>query len=429
MRNTNFRFTAVLMAAFAMVFCLAQPGHAYSVLSHQAIVDAGWDKSIKPVLLKRFRALSPEQLKEARAYAYGGSIIQDMGYYPFGNRFFTDLVHYCRSGDFVEALISESVDVNEYAFALGALAHYASDNDGHSIGTNRAVPIIFPKLRSKYGNLVTYEEKPSAHLAVEFSFDVLQVARAQYAPSAYHDFIGFKVSKPVLERAFKKTYGLELKDVFVNLDLAIGSYRKTVSTIIPEITKVAWEAKKKDIEKLTPGITAEKFIYRLSPADFEKEWGSQYEKPGPSAKVLASIVRVVPKVGPLKPLAFKSITPEAERLFVDSFENALGRYRTLLAQLNNGRLQLENTDFDTGRPTRAGEYRLADETYAGLLKELAEHDFAEATPELRRNILAFYKNLNAPIATKKDRSDWRDTLRALDRLKSIQVSNAGLRNQ
>jgi hypothetical protein len=415
-------FQAALLPLIIAVF--AQTSFGYSVLTHQAIIDSLWEDSIEPLLVKRFPGASAEQLREARAHAYGGAIIQDMGYYPFGSRLFTDLAHYVRSGDFIEALIDESRDLNEYSFALGALAHYAADNIGHSIGTNRAVPLVYPKLRAKHGEVITYAEHSSSHIKVEFGFDVLQVARGRYAPEAYHDYIGFKVAKPVVERAFFKTYGLELKEIFGSLDLAVGSYRKAVSDIIPQMTRVAWEAKRDEIQKLTPGVTREKFIYNLSRAEYEKEWGTEYKKPGFFSKALACFIRVLPKVGPLKVFAFRVPTPEAEKLLMESFNATLDRYRAVLAQVKSGSLDLQNRDFDTGRPTRAGEYRLADEAYAKLLEKLEEKNFENASPELRHNILAFYSDLSAPIATKRDRGDWRDLLRALDRLKTAPSQSA-----
>lgn len=407
-----------------LVLATAQRSFGYSVLTHEAIIDTTWNDSLKPALMKRFPRASADQLREAHAYAYGGAIIQDMGYYPFGSKIFTDLVHYVRSGDFIEALLKEASDLNEYAFALGALAHYAADNEGHSIAVNPAVPVIYPKLRAKFGNRVTYADDPAAHLKTEFGFDVLQVARGKYASQAYHDFIGFEVSKPVLERAFKRTYGIELTDIFANLDLALGSYRRAVSTIIPEMTKVAWETKKDAIEKTTPGVTREKFVYGLSDADYEKDWGKQYEKPGAFDKTLALFIRVIPKVGPFAPLSFKPPTPEAERMFNRSFDATLVRYRSMIRQTRSGRIDLQNKDFDTGNPTRAGEYKLADETYAELLSKLAGKDFKDVTPDLRQNILAFYGDLNAPIATKKDKKEWRDTLQSLSRLKAASAQQA-----
>jgi Zinc dependent phospholipase C len=407
-----------LVATIVLVLSVTHLSLGYSVLTHEAIIDSTWDDSIKPILLKRFPGATPEQLREAHANAYGGAIIQDMGYYPFGSKLYTDLVHYVRSGDFVETLLSESQDINEYAFALGALAHYASDNTGHPVGVNPAVPVLFPKLRARYGNRVTYVEDPTAHLKTEFGFDVVQLARGRYASDNYHDFIGFKVSKPLLERAFKKTYGIEMKDLFISLDLALGTYRRAVSTVIPEMTKVAWETKKDEIAKNSPGITREKFVYQLSRADYEKEWGKQYEKPGPLDKTLSLFFRVVPKVGPFSTLSFKVPTPETERMFLKSFDETLTRYRGLLQDARMNKLNLDNRDFDTGEATRAGEYQLADETYAKFLQKLAKSKFEGVTPEIRQNILSFYKDLNAPIATKKDKDDWQKTVRALDMLKA-----------
>jgi hypothetical protein len=213
-RFKSFSLSVPIILGLIFGTCSAPNCSGYSVLTHEAIIDAAWKESIMPVLLKRFPNATPEELLRAHAYAYGGAIIQDMGYYPFGNSFFSDLTHYVRTGDFVLALIEESRDLNEYAFALGALAHYAADTSGHPIATNRAVAMMYPQLAKKYGPVVTYEEKPSAHMKVEFGFDVDQVAKGNYAPKAYHDFIGFEVSKPVLERAFAKILSRYVEHLF-----------------------------------------------------------------------------------------------------------------------------------------------------------------------------------------------------------------------
>jgi hypothetical protein len=409
------------MAALALLLCGPSLSFSYSVLTHEAIIDSVWGDSIQSLITRRFPEATAEQLREAYAYAYGGALIQDMGYYPFGSKLFTDLTHYVRSGDFVEALLAESQDINEYAFALGALSHYAADNKGHSMAVNHVVPALYPKLRVKYGDEVTYDENPTAHMRAEFGFDVLQVARGRYAPTDYRNFIGFKVSKPVLERAFKATYALELKDVFSDLDLAIGSYRRAASAIIPKMTQVAWETKKDDIEKLTPGVAHEKFIYNITSADYEKEWGKKYDKPDFEDKLLAFFFSIIPRIGPLKTLSFKPITPETERLFLDSFEVTLDQYRALLRQAKPGRIVLVNMNLDLGRPTRAGEYRLADKAYSDLVTKLHKHEFNNVTPELRKNILEFFSDRNASIATKKDSGDWRKIRLALDELKTTRI--------
>jgi hypothetical protein len=414
MRRSLFRS----LVSLVLVCSLAGGTFGYSVLTHEAIIDSMWGESIKPIIIARFPQANEEQLREAYAHAYGGSLIQDMGYYPLGNKLFTDLTHYVRSGDFIEALLSESQDINEYAFALGALAHYAADNAGHSIAVNHAVPVLYPKLRTKYGDEVTYDEHATSHIRTEFAFDVAQVARGRYSPTEYRNFIGFKVAKPVLERAFKATYALELKDVFPDTDAAIGSYRRAASVIIPRMTKVAWETKMDAIEKNTPGVTQEKFVYQLAVNDYNKEWGESYDKPDFEDKLLGFIVSILPRIGPLKALSFKPITPETEQLFLDSFEVTLTQYRDLLGRVQPGRLDLENKNFDLGRATRAGEYRMADEAYGELVTKLAKREFSDVKPELSLNILAYFSDTNAPVAMKKDASDWRKFIVALDKLKA-----------
>lgn len=406
------------LICLAFLAPLAPSSRAYSVLTHEAIIDSAWDAGIKPLLLKRFPQSTPDDLTEAHAYSYAGSIIQDMGYYPFGSKFFSDLLHYVRSGDYILNLIKESQDLNEYAFALGSLAHYAADTNGHSIAVNQSVPLEYPKLRRRYGKVVTYEDNPTAHLKVEFSFDVLQVARGDYAPKAYHDFIGFKVSKDLLDRAFRDTYGLELKDVFKSLDLAIGTYRHTVSAIIPEMTKVAWDLKKDDFIKSKPSLTRRKFVYNLSRSSYRKEWDGHYEQPGVGARVLAFFFRVLPKVGPLKTFAFKSPTPATDKLFQESFNKTMDAYRALLKEQDARQLQLSNRDFDTGKPTQPGEYRMADNAYAKLARELAGHDPSSVPPGVRDSVLAFFNDLNQPYKTKDDPKEWESTVAAVQKLQS-----------
>src|SRR5437868_14218726 len=228
----------VCAAALLLVVLMCSGGSfGYSVLTHEQIVDLLWTDEIQPLLLKRYPGLSEDQIKEAHAYAYGGAVVQDLGYYPFGNREFSDLVHYVRSGDFVRELLLESQDLNEYAFALGALSHYASDIAGHP-AVNMAVAIEYPKLRAKYGKSVRYAEDKSAHLKTEFGFDMVQVAKNRYASERYHDFIGFKVSKPLLDRVFPVAYGVTSSVVLTHEDLTIGSYRFVVSRLIPQVTQV-----------------------------------------------------------------------------------------------------------------------------------------------------------------------------------------------
>jgi hypothetical protein len=408
---------AIVVLAALLLSPLLQ---AYSVLTHEAIIDTAWDPEIKTLLLKRFPMATPEELVHAHAVAYAGAIIQDLGYYPFGNKFFSDLTHYVRSGDFIVNLVKESQTLDEYAFALGALAHYGADTQGHSIAVNRAVPLQYPKLRRKYGMVVTYADDKTSHIRVEFSFDVLQVARGNYAPNAYHDFIGFDVQVDVLSRAFHDTYSLEMTDLFGDLDLSLGTYRRAVSTFIPALTRAAWTTKKKELMAVQPTITRKKFLYNIKRAQYRREWKEKYQEPGIGTKILAFIIRILPKIGPLKALSFLPPTPQTESLFQLSFDRTLDEYRKLLADTGAGCLSLPNRDFDTGQLTRPGEYRLADETYAELAEKLADKDPDKVSPDIRANVLNYFSDLSQPYAVKKDPKKWVKTVAAIEKLKGEQ---------
>ena len=390
---------------------------AYSVLTHEEIVDLLWADEIRPLILKRYPGLSEEQIKEAHAYAYGGAVIQDLGYYPFGSVEFSNLVHYVRTGDFVRELLAQSNDADEYAFALGALSHYASDIAGHP-AVNHAVAIEYPKLRAKFGTSVRYAQDKTAHLKTEFGFDTVQVAKNRYASQQYHDFIGFQVSKSLLERVFPIVYGLELKDVLPREDLAIGSYRYSVSRLIPEMTQVALQTHKKDLMRETPNFAKQKFLYRLSRSNYEKEWGKDYVKPGLGTRILSTLLRYMPKIGPFKGLAFKSPTPQTEDLYIKSINTTVDQYRAFLEEVRTDTLVLPNCDLDSGNPTKVAEYSLTDETYAKLLGQLAKSKFDLTTPELRDNILQFYSGISASIQTKDDEVRSASLLALLDQLRA-----------
>ena len=406
--------------AITVCLCIAacsQPGHAYSVLTHEQIIDLAWEDQLQPMLRERFPNATPDDLRRAHGFAYGGSLVQDMGYYPFGKKYFSDLLHYVRSGDFVAALLRESSDINEYAFALGALAHYSSDNMGHP-AINRAVALEFPKLRAKHGDEVTYADNPKAHIRTEFGFDMVQVAKNRYTSDRYHDFIGFEIAQPLLERAFLDTYDLKLSDVLGDEDLAIGSFRRAVSKVVPEMTRVALLNRRADIVRDTPNFNERKFLYRLSRTNYEKEWGRGYRRPGVGSRILAFILRKIPKVGWASSLDFKVPSTRTEDIYIQSINRTMDDYNSLLREVRHANPSLPNTDCDTGRETSAAEYSLADKTYQRLLSDLSKNSSAQMSPPLRTNILSFYSDLNAPFHTKKNSKSWNETEQQLQRLKT-----------
>jgi hypothetical protein len=413
---------------FLVFLALAAPQStkAYSVLTHEALIDASWEKSIKPLLKFKYPAATNDDLKKAHAYAYGGCLIADMGYFPFGNVYFTNLSHYVRSGDFVEALISESQNLDEYAFALGALCHYMGDKYGHSLATNVTVPIIYPKIGQKFGKVVTYEEDHTSHSRVEISFDVLEIAKGNYASQDYHDLIGFEVARPVLERAFLKTYGQDINSVFGDLGLVIGTYRWSVKSLLPTVTRTAWVIKKRDIKKQNPSANAHSFHYKMSKKEFNKEFGAARQRPGFKAEVLSFLIRIIPKIGPFKALRFRDVGPEGEKRLIRSFDTTLVHYNDALAKLYNSKVTLPDVDYDTGNLTVIGEYGLADKTYGDLMDKLSDTKYNNLTAPLKQNIITFYSKTDTLTLAQKYPKDWKkkyEELQAIELAPSVKMDS------
>lgn len=420
--SATFRSVSKYLLVTAMLTFAGISSKAYSILAHEAIIDATWKSTLMPLLKQKYPDATREQMLMAHSYAYGGAIVADMGYMPFGNGFFTDLVHYVRSGDFVQALIADAQNLNEYAFALGALSHYMADKYGHSLSTNLNVPIIYPKLQKKFGDVVTYDDDHTSHSRMEFAYDVLQIGQNGYTSEGYHDFIGFNISVPVLEKAFYETYGRKLGSIFSNINSSINTMRWGVRNLFPVLTKSAYKANQTDIEKMHPGITARKFQYKMSKRSFNLEFGKERKEPKFFAKVAVFFIKILPKIGPLKTLKFKSPGEQGQKLFAISFETILKNYKEALGQVGTNQLILPDIDFDTGNPTKLGEYRLADNTYAKLLEELEEQQYKNVTPELQKSIVDFYNTADTTQIAAKDLKKWAKTsvrIKELTQLKPV----------
>jgi Zinc dependent phospholipase C len=411
-RLSRLAVQAVVLLLLLNSFGAPGTAYAYSVLSHEAVIDLAWNDQIVPLIMERFPATTPDQLRQARAYAYGGCIIQDIGYYPFGNHFFSDLLHYVRTGDFVSNLLTDATDANEFAFALGALAHYTSDIFGHP-SVNYATGQEYPKLRDKFGNIVTYDDDPTAHLQTEFGFDVVEVAENRYAPQQYHDFIGFQVAKPLLERAFQDTYGFEVKEIMPHEDLAIGTYRHSVSVLIPKMTRVALVDFGKQIEKEQPGYDRHKLIFKYRRSEYRKDFGKDYQQPGVGSRVLAFFINLLPKVGPLRALKLRIPDDDSQKKFLAGMSTTVEQYRGYLDELrrdprHSTAISLPDKNLDVGTDTISGRYRLADFTYAKLLAKITEKTQTPIPAPLRTNIISFYKSDAKNYVSLKPK-DWQKT--------------------
>lgn len=401
---------------------VAPLGYAYSFLTHETLIDIAWDSSIKPLLLSRFPNATPAQLRDARAYAYGGSTIQDAGYYPFGHWFFSDLTHYVRTGDFITNLIHESHNIDELAFSLGALSHYVGDTVGHRYAVNVSVPVEFPGLEAKYGSVVTYEQNPHAHIRTEFAFDVDQLGHGRFAPSGYFRHVGFKVPLPLLSRAFYDTYGISLRSVTGPEITAFHSYEWSVRSLLPRVGYAEVLLHRKNFPADEDNAEFHQYADRLKATDQAAHW-ELYRKHKPSflTRIFAGVIYIVPKVGALSDLAIRGPDAETEQAYVTSVNRADDEYAQLLNQLQNigkNNFEVPDLDLDTGFPTRPGTYRLTDQTYAKLIARVTS-DNAKPPLGLRQNILAYYSNPGAPIETKRHPRQWAKVQQDLDLLRQM----------
>jgi hypothetical protein len=405
----------------------ARTAGAYSVLTHEQIIDLAWKDSIRPLLLSRYPNTTDAELKEAHAYAYGGCAIQDAGYYPFGHTFFSELTHYVRTGDFVASLIRDSQNVDELAFALGALSHYVGDSFGHGDAVNPSTAIEFPNLRAKYGPLVTYDESPHGHVRTEFAFDIDQLSQKRIAPSAYWKHVGLKVSVRLLEQAFYETYGLRLRSMLGNERAAVGSYRWSVRSFLPSIAYGEVVLHRKDFPADTPGPAFDLYAKRLSEADFSNGWEQYRKKAGIKTHLIAVLIVILPKIGPLSDLAIRGPQAATEEKYVESVNLTVDHYDDLLASLTKNpyvsprlTMNLENRDLDTGAKAVPGTYALTDATYAKLLGKIVA--VREPIPgNLKQDIENYYSDPNAPNTTKRHKRAWRRVQQQLTILESMPV--------
>lgn len=395
--------------ALALVLCLCSShGVAYSVLTHEELVDLAWNDSIRPLLLDRFPGASDAQLREAHAFAYGGSAIQDMGYYPFGKQFFSDLTHYVRTGDFVARMLRDAKTINEYAFAIGALSHYLGDNIGHSKAINPATALEFPKLAREFGPSITYDQSPHGHIRTEFAFDVQEMANAEFAPPSYLRFIGLRVPRKFLERTFFRTYGFELHEVLDKPTPSLRSYRTSVRSFIPAFAEAEVVLHRHQFPAPPDDEAYRTFIERVSRTNYERHWKHPYHGPGFKAHLLAIVVFLVPKVGGASDLAIKIPTPTTQEWYWASLNHTVDEFDRILRGLRtNPAVSLANDDLDTGRRVKFGDYPLADKTYAKLVERLTARGDRAVPEDLRHNILHFYEaarpnldgTLNARLTT------------------------------
>ena len=423
LRSCGCRITLLLAVMFG-----AAHTAAYSVFTHEELIDLAWNDSIKPLLLARFPGATEEQLREAHSYAYGGSAIQDIGYYPFGKQFFSNLTHYVRSGDFIAWLFRNARTMDEYAFAIGALSHYLGDSVGHSEVINPATAVEFPKLKSKYGCTVTYDESPHGHIRTEFAFDIDELTDAAFAPPAYLRFIGFNVPRKFLEQAFINTYGFDIHEVLGRAHPALRSYRTSVRSIIPAVTEAEIVLHRRQFPPHPDDEAYRIFAERVARTGYERGWKHANRGPGFKAHLLAVLILIIPKVGSASDLAIKIPNADTQEwylrsvnLTVDAFHKALHK----LAADTNASLALPNIDLDTGDHVKRGDYPLTDKTYAALLARLTSQPGRIIPLDLKRNIIEYYAGLPTTTGHERRLNAQLDMLKGMKAADGLTESQAG----
>ncbi len=414
--------------ALCVLLCLLVAGRsagAYSLLTHEQLIDLTWQGSIVPLLRSRYPAITPEALETARAYAYAGCVIQDIGYYPFGQGFFSDLTHYVRSGDFVVFLFREAKNANELAFAVGALSHYIGDNIGHSQATNRAVAVEFPKLEAKYGPVVNFAEGEHAHVQTEFAFDINEIAHHRLAPVHYLRHVGLNVPQEQLATAFYDTYGLSegfAKARFQKVN--VSGFRFAVRSFIPRVAYAVTLLHRSRMPKDPQSADLQKLADEVTRVAAENHWDEYRKKPGIGTYSLAGLIYILPKVGALKLVAIKGPNEQSEADYVRSVNQSTAALRQALTSFSKPRAGLPNRDLDTGAPVRPGGYRLTDQTYAKLLDRLVADPRHSVPPGLKADILNYYADPAAPIETKKNPAKWAKVQAGLKALQTMPVRSS-----
>ena len=387
--------SSCIVAVLLPVVLFTSNAFSYSVLTHEEIIDLAWNSSIRPLLLARFPGATEAQLRQAHAYAYGGSAIQDMGYYPFGKVFFSNLTHYVRAGDFVIWLVQNAQTIDEYAFAIGALSHYLGDSIGHSHAVNPATAVEFPKLERKYGKIVTYDQSPHGHIRTEFAFDIEELSSEDFAPPSYMQYIGFKVPHKFLERGFHAIYGFDVHELLGRAHPALHSYRTSVRSIIPAFAQAEVVLHRNQFPPHPDDEAYHVFATRVARTNYERRWKHHYYGPGFKAHLLAILVFLVPKIGGASDLAIKMPTPETEEWYLQSVNYTVDQFAKMLGELGSDAdpdpaLSLANVDLDTGYGIRRGDYHLADRTFDQLLARLTSRPRRAIPEALKKRILDYY---------------------------------------
>jgi hypothetical protein len=446
MKSAAFGIRRILALALVLVAfgCAAPAARGYSLLTHEQLIDLTWQDSIVPFLRSRYPNLTPADLDRARAYAYGGCVIQDIGYYPFGDRSFSNLTHYVRSGDFVENLLRDATNADELAFAVGALSHYIGDSTGHPEATNLAVPLEFPALGAKYGPVVSYAEGKHQHVQTEFAFDINEIVHHRVAPLSYLRHVGLKVPVRLVGQAFYQTYGLTDFAGRRAHRFKVSEYRWALRTFIPHVAYSVTVLHRSHMPADPDTPDAHELENEAATTNTQNHWDAYRRKAGFETYALAGVLFVLPKFGPLALVSIKGPTPSTEADYLHSVVQATAALRWTLTRFTpvaergaqpagttgfapaapfDPKQPLPNRDLDTGNVVKPGGYSLTDSTYASLLHRITRLPTQPIPPGIKEDIEAYYADPSAPIATKHNPKKWARVQGGLKTLATMPTSN------
>lgn len=465
MRAISRFWIVVLFSLFA-----APAADGYSLLTHEQLIDLTWDSSIVPLLKSRYPALTDAQIAHARAFAYGGCVIQDIGYYPFGDAFFSNLTHYVRSGDFVVNLFRDARNADELAFAVGALSHFIGDSIGHASATNLAVPVEFPALGQRFGKSVNYAQGKSQHVRTEFGFDVNEIAHQHLAPVHYLRHVGLEVPQRQLEQAFYQTYGLaEDFSRGRGKRINVKGYRFAVRNFIPRVAYAVTLLHRHSEPPVVDSPELQQLTAQITAVAMKNDWDHYRRKAGIGTYTLAGLLWILPKVGPIKFAAVKGPTMDTNQEYlrsvlrsVDRLNATLRRFtppgetgkeaRPAAAMDTHSQLSpsdpsgpakfdgpqasvdgsadplhpLRNRDLDTGTAVRPSGYPLTDDTYCALMHRLVAKPTQPIPFGIKQDILAYYADMNLPFSTRKHDNQWKILQADLTTLRGMPTSEEPL---
>jgi len=217
---------------------------------------------INALLLKKIPAGKPRRIEQAQAYAYGGAIIQDSWLLPIRQPLFK------RPHAFTSAAAISSKALLARRQGCPRVRFSPSVRSRITLRTTTVIasaptepfPICYRPPEEIRRQRFVLRTTGWRHVKTDLVSTSTKSAE-RYAPDSYHDFIGFEVSRPVFEQAFRETYALSER-VLCERKTKFSSYRHDVSSIQSHASP---GTSRKTIKDDIQNATKRKFLFNLFP--------------------------------------------------------------------------------------------------------------------------------------------------------------------